>query len=272
MQYQRGFLLVVLLLLVGQTFADRLPGEMDENQVFSIGTVLDVVGQTDESSSLDWIISSNGSIPDGTITKGVVGVVQYRNTILTNGGILNENRNFDFDSQNQGKNEYNIESEKILTYSGINGTHLAGEEMTLLSIAGAASSSTSTTIRCVFGEKETSVTPAFCNIVKATGSLINVENAQVSTQNQVRIIASSKSTPAGLAYQIAVSPDSRSGSIEANGTIQTEFAGSILEGRNKAKKSSEKIASDNSWSDTTTVSGGIASLEKTFTYLSGLKL
>jgi hypothetical protein len=68
-------------------------------------------------------------------------------------------------------------------------------------------------------------------------------------------------------YRIAVTPDKTAGTAE--GTVWTEFAGSIMEARDTGVPdgSWNKTAATNSWKDKTQVSGGIKGLQKTFGYV-----
>ncbi len=272
--YKLMILLQLMILCFGVTIvtADRLPAEVKENQEFTIETTLDVIGIIDEETSLSHIISSKNSIPEGSLSsKQIVAVSEYHDTLTTDGGTLSESKSFSFDSGNQKSSGYNTQNEKVLTYSGINGSHLVGEETMLLDIAGTSTSNSSTTIRCIFSETEKTALPAFCDIVKTTSKFVNVNSGQISSDAGLRSVASSKSTSAGVSYKIAVSPDTQSG-ISANGSVLTEFVGHILEGRDNEKKTSKLIAADNSWKDETAVSGEIASLQKVFSYESGMKL
>ncbi|HWQ67461.1 MAG TPA: hypothetical protein VN372_11405 [Methanospirillum sp.] len=281
--------LVALIAVSGFAAADRLPNETPENQIFSIDTVIDVTGSVDDATTLAWVIASPGAIPTGILGMGQsVSDVTYKDAILTNGGKLSENKNFDFDSQNKGKGLYNIESTKVLTYASTEGAHLTGEEYLLLDVAGNFSTAKDS-IRCVFASTPNQYLPAFCNAVSAKSSLINVNSAQISTKAQIRAVAKTSDSPAELNYQIAVTPDSNSGSGFAEGTVKTEFAGSIMEARDAndygypddmwargtaANKPSNwnKTSATNQWKDTTEVTGGIKNLQLAFGYKSGYRL
>jgi hypothetical protein len=268
---------VALVAVTGFAAADRLPNATPENQIFSIDTVIDATGAVDDKSTMSWVIATPGKIPTGILGEGqVISDVTYKDAILTNGGKLAENKNFDFNSKSQSNGLYNIESQKVLTYASTEGAHLVGEEEYTLSVAGNYAS-TDNNIRCVFSTLNGSVLPAFCNIVSAKSSLVNVNSAQVSTKGQIRATADTADVPAGLNYQIAVTPDANSGSGFAEGTVKTVFAGSIMEARDGgyndgAGKTWNKTAATNNWKDTTSVTGGIKTLQKAFTYQSGFKV
>ncbi len=345
------FILIGLLLPNG-VISDRMPGEVPENQVFFIDTLLDVTGPVDESGNLNWIVGDSarppyyqfvfiipsvvvidqiyqGMLADGVVVDAVwnpnpggwllysleipadkwtaampntgttyegffspsvtsgaatntfygngiphgklgpgqmVGVATWSDTLMTDGGHLSETKNFGFDSQNKTSGLFNLETEKVITYDGSEGSHLTGEEQYLLDIAGSYAASNQS-IRCVFASAGNAYLPAFCNVVKATSSLINVNSVQVSTKGSLRMIGKTE-TPAALNYRIAVTPDTSSGSGVAEGTVATAFAGHIREARDR----NLNVSADTRWDDSTEVTGGIQTFQKTFAYQSGFKI
>jgi len=266
--------LIALVAVSGFAVADRLPNQTPENQIFSIDTVIDVTGAVDDNTEMNWLLATPGTIPKGVLGPDqAVAAVSYVDSILTNGGKLTENKNFDFDSQNKANGLYNIEAEKVMTYASTDGSHLTGEELAILDVAGNYTA-TDNQIRCVFASAAIDNIPAFCNIVKAKSSLVNVNSAQVSTKAQIRAVAANAEVPAALNYQIAVTPDANSGSGFAEATVATEFAGHILEARDGGAGVAgwNATAADNAWSDKTEVTGGIKNFQKTFAYQSGVKL
>jgi len=275
--------LVALVAVTGFAAADRLPNATPENQVFSIDTVIDATGAVDDKTTMSWVIAGPGAIPTGILKAGqAISDVTFKDAILTNGGKLAENKNFDFSSKNMGSGLYNIEQQKVLTYASTEGAHLVGEEEYTLSVAGNYANAVDN-IRCVFSTNHGSVLPAFCNIVSAKSSLVNVNSAQVSTKGQIRAVAETGDVPAGLNYQIAVTPDANSGSGFAEGTVSTVFAGSIMEARDGGQKNYDgtdapygptwnKTSATNTWKDSTTVTGGIKTMQKAFTYSSGFRV
>ncbi len=266
------FVVVAIATLTSFTIADNLPNQTPENQIFSIDSVVDATGAVDTASTMSWVIASPGEIPTGILGEiQSISDVTYRDTILTNGGKISENKNFDFNSKNQATGLYNIEAEKVLTYASTEGAHMVGEEEYTLSVAGNYGS-TEESIRCVFAEAQVQVLPAFCNIVSAKSSLINVNSAQISSKGQIHAVAETADVPAELNYQIAVTPDANSGSGFAEGTVKTTFAGSILEARDADEGTWNKTAAENTWKDTTEVTGGIKNLQKAFAYQSGVFL
>jgi hypothetical protein len=268
--------LVALVAVSGFAAADRLPNQTPENQIFTIDTVIDVAGAVDDKTTVAWVIASGGSIPTGILgNRQVVADINFRDSILTNGGKLAENKNFGFDSRNQAAGLYNIENEKVLTYASTEGAHMVGEEEYTLSVAGNWATADNT-IRCVFSTNGMGL-PAFCNIVSAKSNLVNVNSAQISTKGQIRAVAATADIPAEVNYRIAVTPDANSGSGFAEGTVVTTFAGSIMEARDwgaggYAAGTWNRTAATNSWKDHTEVTGGIKNFQKAFAYQSGFRL
>jgi len=188
----------------------------------------------------------------------------WTDEIRTNGGKTSLNKNIDFDSKNKVDGMNNLAVEKVLTYASTEGSHLTGAESWTLDVAGSYEK-TADTIRCVFASSSSTYFPAFCNVVKAKSELVNVNSAQISTKGALRGVAATGDVPAALSYQIAVTPDSNSGSGFADGTIKTMFGGSIMEARDNHLEPS----ATNSWKDTASVTGGIKNFQKTFAYESG---
>ncbi len=269
-------MVVILFSLSGGASADRLPSNVPENQSFSIDTAVDATGIFEDVSRMEWVISGRNATTDGPLHyKQVIGNTVFRDLLLSNGGKISENKNFDFVSDNRGRTRYNLENEKVLTYAGVDGAHLVGEEEYLLSIAGNWNYR-SEYIRCVFSGDDRVIQPAFCNVVSAKNALININSAQLSSRGRLRETGTS-SIPAALNYRIAVTPDKGSGKGFAEGTVSTEFAGSIMEARDIDDYESvdpkwNKTAAENSWKDRSEVTGGIKQFQKRFVYTSGLKL
>ena len=279
------FAIVVLAVLPGLVAADWLPPEVPENQVFTVDTVIDATGAVDDKSTMSWVITSPNATPTGILGEGQsISDSTYKDALLTNGGKIAENKNFDFKSQNQESGLFNIESQKVLTYASTEGAHMVGEEEYTLSVAGNYAE-TDDNVRCVFSDEHGGELPAFCNIVSAKSALVNVNSAQISTKGQIRAVTETEDVPAELNYQIAVTPDANSGSGFAEGAVKTVFAGSIMEARDgnddnydldgstdDGEATWNRTSVTNTWKDSTEVTGGIKTLQKAFGYQSGFSL
>ena len=189
---------------------------------------------------------------------------------MTNGGHLMLSSSLDFDSRNQTKGLYNFETDKVVTYESIDGSHLVADESLVMSTGGNYSD-TNGIGRCVFASDSSAVAPAFCNTVRARSSLINVNSAQYSTSAKARIVAADGSVPSALSYRIALTPNPASGLGYAIGTVSTEFSTDVMEARDDGA-SWNKPSATNSMKDKAQVSGGIIQFSKAFDYQSGLSI
>ncbi|MDD1730394.1 MAG: hypothetical protein LUQ50_15170 [Methanospirillum sp.] len=275
--------LLVVSGLIGVSGADRLPSTVSETQQITIDTQIDAIATVDVGTKMDWQTVRNGSTTDTSIGKGeIISTVVYVDSVLSNGGDISVVKNIGFDSSNMMRDKmYNLESEKVMTYAGSSGSHLVGAESLILDVRGNYTSNTSESVACVFSDTNLIHNPMFENVVEAQSDVLNLNKGQISTKAEVRAVGSSISTSAGMNYQIAVTPDSNSHEDYANGIVKTNFAGDIMEARDKKPSGSKKDAyvndwkkpaATNKWRDSTEVNGNISSIQKAFNYKSGLKL
>lgn len=242
---------------------DYLKGTLIDAKIFPGLTFGDIADALEDYKLTEY--TDVGYIHDSKLnpTEEIM-ILTWTDSLRTNGGKLALNENIDFDSKNKGKGLSNLEVEKVFTYASTEGAHLVGAEEWILDVAGnweAAADS----IRCVFASAKSNYFPAFCNVVKAKSELVNINSAQVSTKGAARSVAATGDIPAMLNYQIAVTPDSNSGSGFADGTVKTFFGGSIMEAREK----NQIPSATNNWKDSASVTGGIKNFQKTFNYESG---
>lgn len=264
----------VILILASATslvvHADRLPNATPENQVISISTIIDVIGMVDTKTSLTWDLSSD-YLHNGILhSSEAMSSIQYTDSLMTNGGHLMLNANFDFDSGNQAAGLNNLEREKVITYESIEGSHLVADEVLTIQTCGNYSA-TGDSIRCVFSSSSSPVIPAFCNTVTARSSLVNINTAQISTSAKARTV-SKTGAPAGLSYRIDITPNTAAGQEYAIGSAKTAFSVHAMEARNGDATSWNQTASDNTFTDETEVSGGILHFSKAFEYGSGIQV
>jgi hypothetical protein len=228
--------------------------------VGTLTTLIDVTGIVTEESTMHYELSNKVLNNTQLKKKERVAILMGTDSIRTSGGKLNLNKEFSLNSKT-GKGFI----EKVLTYASTEGAHLLGSESYTVDIAGNFSN-TSDAIRCVFATSASNVVPSFCNAVRAKGDLVNFNSGQVSSKGEY--ITTPKYNVA-LKYQIAVTPDANSGSGFADGTVKTNFAGSIMEARADGT-SWNKPSSTNNWKDAVSVTGGIAKFQKAVNYESGI--
>lgn len=267
-----GIFFLLLICLFTSGFADRLPREVPENQMFMIDTLINATGITSEKSQMDWVIEHQRLFNYSHIhnnrlnaTESIANL-QWKDNLLTSGGTISLSKKYAFLSKNRQEGAYNLQTTKVLTYGSTDGSHLTGSETWSLDIAGNYDMRPEI-IRCVFATTDRSYFPAFCNTVKAESNLINFNSGQVSTRGASRTVAFQGSTPSALNYIIAVSPDSTKADA-AMGTVSTDFKGAIME----ARGGSDNQSVNNYWNDRTSASGDIKRFQKRYLYQSGLTL
>ena len=187
----------------------------------------------------------------------------WTDEIRSNGGKTVLNKNINFNSKNQDEGMNNLQVGKVLTYASIEGPHLNGAESWTMDVVGNYAD-TIDSIHCVFAEAESDIIPAFCNVVKVQSELVNIYSTQISINGVLRGVAESGYVPAALSYQIAVTPDSISGSGFADGTIKTKFSGSIM----GARRNNDLPSATNTWKNSASISKGIKNFQKTLNYKS----
>jgi len=262
--------------------ADKLPSSVAETQKITIDTLIDAIGSLDEETRMNLVTTKNASASSFSMGKGsLISSVIYTDTLLSNGGSISAVKNTGFDTSSVKSNLYNVDSEKVFSYTGTDGALLTGHESLMLLTAGNYSSSSSDSEKCVLISTTSSYTPAFCNAIRVQGTLTNINDGQVSTKSQLTSIGSSNA--AELTYLIAITPDSSQGQSFAKGSVRTEFAGSIIEARDKktgfsSRRSSSSSdtwktpAATNEWKDVIEIIGGIKTLQKAYSYKSGVKV
>ena len=249
-------------------YEHTLPESLLESDdgLISYDDLYDYLYATDQYSTTTK--TDEGQIHDSKLNPSEeIMLMTWNDEIRTNGGKIALNKNIDFDSKNKVDGMNNLQVEKVLTYASTEGAHLNGAESWTLDVAGNYEK-TDDSIRCVFASSASTYFPAFCNVVKAQSELVNINSAQVSTKGGARGVAATGDVPAALSYQIAVTPDSNSGSGFADGTVKTKFSGSIMEARQKHQTPS----ATNTWKDAASVSGGIKNFQKVLDYSSGFSI
>jgi hypothetical protein len=318
MKFNRCIAIVAAIFLIavsGLATADRLPNPVPENQIFTTESFIDAVGQVSESTTVVWEIGDRGfaEIPAARrsynsagdtvtgIASGSIAYVTYSDSILTNGGQLSEVKSFKMDTHSKTAGMYNIQTEKVLTYTSQNGSHLMGGESYVLDVAGNWSSG-SNGIVCVFASGGSDIIPAFCNRVSASSKLNQITTAQIESVGGVTAVSRRANTPAALTYEISVVPDANSASGYADGIVSTTFTVAVMEGRSDGNRTTttqnglsrmtgsdynayygtgglgeegmpylagfNELAATVTFVDTATMAGGISTFSKAFNYQS----
>jgi hypothetical protein len=304
MKFSRTIPIIAAVFLIAMSClatADVLPKQVPENQVFSLNSMLDAVGATNEKTSVIWQVGDAGlaQLPNATAIianglyigerSGSIAYAAYSDWIITNGGQISEVKSFKMDTTEKTEGLYNIETAKVLTYTSQNGSHLMGEESYVLDVAGNWSLPRDDIV-CVFSQIRQNHVPAFCNRFSASSKLSQITTAQIETQGALTAIGAKSDVPAALKYEISVAPDANSASGYADGIVSTRFTIGIMEGRTDGDhifgitnrpvifngevvglEFYDELAATMVFEDTATVAGGISLFNKGFSYQSGIK-
>jgi len=308
--------LIAMFLLVGLAAADRLPPQQPENQLINTVEYVNVLGPVMKSVSL-YSEKSNMYLHDGILVGNeqespdqigeVVAQTTYKDELLTNGGLFDLTYTFGYDTHNSIAEDWNLQTDTILTYASVDGSTLAGSERATLDVAANFNARTNN-LRCVFAATDGIYEPAFCNKVTAESTLASVTSMAVQTTLDLRDTASNAGIPAALSYKINVDPNAAQGGQYADGQVGVTFTASIREANDAGAAlipqltdvgngispannwwnyyepgyfGADYIPFTNYWDDearitnyvsSTTVTGGITKLTKAFAYQSGFQL
>lgn len=208
------------------------------------------------------------SITRHTFSPGdVTGEIAWSDSLVSNGGDMAVQKNTGFDSQNQQRAGHNLYTEKVLTYAGLNGSHLMGGEQFILRISGAEYPAGSGSLSCTFTPWSATWIPAFCDLVQVKTDLINVNSAQISATGRLRMVGE-MGVPAGLSYRVGVTPDRAVSTGAAEGTIITTISGDLQEARGDDRNESAVSR----WRDASSASGSVKTFIKTLNYESGFQI
>ena len=289
MNYRNISILLLILFTIsgGISVADRLPQGVPENQRISVYTVIETIGVVMEKTTLSWQTSDGGldslgspTINGRSVKGSSIAYAAYSDYVMTNGGEFSEVKSVVVNTDPQSPGMYNIETQKVLTYESVNGSHLMADESYMLDVAGQWSYE-GDALTCVFSQGGSSTIPAFCNKVTASSKMRSVTSAQIETRGSLTAVGESVNVPAALNYEISVTPSSKSASGYADGIFSTTFTVSVMEGRSAEATSAQdamdkmvgiydNLSSTLTAIDTTTVSGGVSSFNKVFSYQSGI--
>ena len=282
-------LVLLLIFSGGISVADRLPQGIPENQRITLYSMIETIGMVIEKTTIAWQVSDAGldslgspvvSADKRAVRGSSIAFATYSDYIISNGGEFSEVRSVVVGTSPQMPGMYNIETSRVLTYESVNGSHLMGAESYILDVAGQWSYE-GNDITCVFSRGANSVIPAFCNKVTASSKMRAVTTAQVQTKGSLTAVGANDNVPAALNYEISVTPSSKSASGYADGIFSTTFTVSVMEGRSttatdpadaidKMAGISNNLASTLTAIDTATVSGGVSTFIKVFSYQSGI--
>jgi hypothetical protein len=263
-------ILSVVLVLTTLSISVSADGvnQTPEIQGITTTTYIDVVGSASNVADLAWT-SSSGSMQDNPpLSDGEVvqTTVYSENTNAMNGHTVYV-KDFTLDTGNKAVSQSNVESNRQITFEGLNGGNMVSDESLLIDTVGMPTPAAGQFL-CPFGASSLSTLPAYCNIAQA-GSHVDSNIISLSSQASSRTVVATQDVPVGLSYSInAHGVNTASGTIPAYGLVQAYMKLHLQGGSG----SSLTKASDLSGEEKSTANGYINSFTKTMTYQSGARL
>ena len=163
------WILSVFLVLVTLSISVSADGvnQTPEIQGITTTTYIDVVGSASNVVDLAWT-SSSGSMQDNpplSDSEVVQTTVYSEDTNAMNGHTVYV-KDFALDTGNKAVSQSNVESNRQITFEGLNGGNMVSDESLLINTVGMPTSAAGQFL-CPFGASSTSTIPAYCNIVQA---------------------------------------------------------------------------------------------------------
>ena len=223
-----------LALMVPMVYGDVLPksSAVPNNQVPGVTTV-EVVGIVLEETKRHQTTTSSTS-GDGFLTGGLgssTSTDQYASSTISNGGYYNENKQQVFDAGGVGKGTFNIDSDWVVTYAAdpTIGSSLQTTETIRLLVSGTAALDGKKFMN-PFIETFANRYIGFDSSYHAGSAISRMTTGAVQRRAEVRSIGNANQIPAELGYDLSVRPDSSSGLMYADGSVSSQFGGTVIDG------------------------------------------
>jgi hypothetical protein len=176
-----------ILLLSSIVSADVLPPADPEFQDLLISTSCDVIGSMTQETQLQWDLSSEVlgsnlvlrgsppelvSEPEPPLNPGgeVQSHVVYSEDTQANMGIISYRKNSEVDTHPQVGSTYNVQNERLITFTGIGAGKILSTEDIVMDNVGNCTR-TSEAVSCPFAADEFAAIPSFCNKFEAGSNL-----------------------------------------------------------------------------------------------------
>jgi hypothetical protein len=174
----------------------------------------------------------NGGIHTGTLDENQVQyTAAYDANIVAQGGKTSFVRQMTIDTRNKVTSQSNVRTQTDLTFAATdNGGNVVGSENLMLDGAGDLTYAAERML-CPFASSNTSIIPAFCNIVQA-GSNYDLTIGSVTTSADGRFVGTDATDPVVLNYAINVKPYGTSqGQVLASGSAMAYIKAHAQEAR-----------------------------------------
>jgi len=290
-QNRTVFLVFILVLsLIIAASGDTAIPETPETQGIDTDTMVDNLGITTETNEMVWQESNfvmDASLFDPRLGKLVptmhaLYTTSYQEDTIADQGLTSYTKSVALDTRGKVENQYNFETQRIVSFLGSDTGLLTSDESTLLDGAGTPFPDWAI-MTCPFAAGTTG-NPSFCNIVEM-GSDVSLEEGTLTAGTEERhVVAANHFEYIPSSYGIPISDPGveENYDIRVTGLEATSFAAGradaylnahIMEGRLRPVLISEyplvfdnRLAEDIVYNEMTTASGAITLFQKSMSY------
>jgi len=182
--------------------------------------------------SEDIIAGSSGGIHTGALDENQVQyTTAYDAYIVAQGGKISFVKQMTIDTRNKVTSQSNMKTQTGITFAATNdGGNVVGSENLMIDGAGDLTYAAERML-CPFVSSNTSIIPAFCNIVQA-GSRYDLTIGSVTTNADERFVGTDSTDPVVMNYAINIKPYGTSqGQVPASGLAMAYIKAHIQEAR-----------------------------------------
>jgi len=255
--------LAVLFALTGAAMADTGIYQVPETQGFLTSTGIQAVGTVTETDSLVWQIGDDNLTAPPLAVGVVIGTMSYTENTIADQGLVTYTKSQSLDTASQVAGTYNLNSEKLVGFVGLDTGRMISDENMVLDIADYGYNDTGYLYICPFAAQLTNESPGYCNIIEV-GSSVDVTLASLSTAVDERHVEENGDSAVAADYSIKMTGF---GDIPAMGSATAYINAHLQEAREYEGLKAEDVA----YSETSTAAGDITLFEKVIGYQSGLR-
>ena len=193
MKFRIILTVIILSLFAGFALADSAVPQTEETQGFVTSTLMQAIGTATETDNLAWQITNDGVDdvfggldPPLYYYNAAIYSLAYSENTIADQGLVTYAKEGSVDTQGMVEGQWNLDMEKVVEFVALDtGRMVSAEEQTL---DGAGTPFfTDETFICPFAATQTTLLPAFCNIVQE-GSSVDLTLGSLSTTADTRFV------------------------------------------------------------------------------------
>ena len=263
-----GFVVIAMAMLIaltGMAVADPGVNQTPETQGITTALTIQAVGTVTETESMVWQLTNANKLATNSATLGVDQaqyVSSYTENTIADQGLVSYVKTMSIDTANKVGNQYNVKTQKIVEFVGLDTGRMLSDESLLLDGAG-NDQATRDLMLCPFASTAYTTFPAFCNIIEV-GSEVDVTLASLTTSADERHVMANADPAVAVDYNIKMTGF---GDIPAMGSAMAYINAHIQEARNAGAEKAEDLV----YSEVSTASGEITLFQKAINYQSGMR-